>query len=57
MFGIIATKGQPLATPANWEAGDNMIVGLALATDAARVKFGEVETVLPYQRKVKAPVA
>ena len=54
---IIATKGKPLATPANWESGDDMIVGLSLDTDAAREKFGEVEVVLPYLRKVKAPSA
>jgi alkyl hydroperoxide reductase subunit AhpC len=52
---IIATKEQPLATPANWEKGDDMIVALSLDTDAARDKFGEVDVVLPYLRKVKAP--
>ncbi|MBN2758888.1 MAG: peroxidase, partial [Rhodobacteraceae bacterium] len=54
---IIATKGKPLATPADWQAGDDMIVGLSLDTDAARERFGDVEVVLPYLRKVKAPAA
>lgn len=54
---IVATKGQPLATPADWTSGEDMIVALSMDTDAARDRFGEVETILPYLRKVKAPAA
>jgi alkyl hydroperoxide reductase subunit AhpC len=52
---VRATEGQPLATPANWQKGDDMIVGLALTTDQARERFGAVEEVLPYLRKIKSP--
>lgn len=54
---IRATEGVPLATPADWQVGDDMIVGLSLTTDAARARFGEVEVILPYLRKIKAPAA
>lgn len=54
---IRATEGVPLATPADWQVGDDMIVGLSLTTDAARTRFGEVEVILPYLRKIKAPAA
>ena len=52
---IRATEGVPLATPADWQVGDDMIVGLSVDTDAARTRFGEVEVILPYLRKIKAP--
>lgn len=54
---IRATDGAPLATPANWQVGDDMIVALTLDTEAAKEKFGAVDVVLPYLRKVKAPAA
>lgn len=54
---IRATDGAPLATPADWQAGDDMIVALSLDTEAAKEKFGDVDVVLPYLRKVKAPAA
>ena len=52
---IRATEGVPLATPADWQAGDDMIVGLSVDTDTARTRFGDVEVILPYLRKIKAP--
>lgn len=51
---IRATDGAPLATPADWRPGEDMIVALSLSTEEARAKFGEVEEVLPYLRKTKA---
>jgi alkyl hydroperoxide reductase subunit AhpC len=47
---VRATDGVPLATPADWKPGEDVIVGLALNDDAARDKFGELDIKLPYLR-------
>jgi alkyl hydroperoxide reductase subunit AhpC len=52
---IRQTDGQPFATPANWQVGDDLIVALSMSTDDAKAKFGDVEVALPYLRKVKTP--
>lgn len=54
---VRATDGVPLATPADWQPGQDVIVGLALNDDAARDKFGELDIKLPYLRFAKAPKA
>ncbi len=50
-----ATYETPIATPANWELGQDVIVALSLNDEQAREKFGEIEVVLPYLRKTKMP--
>jgi alkyl hydroperoxide reductase subunit AhpC len=50
-----ATYETPIATPANWEHGQDVIVALSLNDEQAREKFGEVEVVLPYLRTTKMP--
>ena len=45
--------GKGVATPANWAVGDDVIIPVAVSDEAAREKFGEFETVLPYLRKTK----
>ncbi|MFV0359313.1 peroxiredoxin [Tropicimonas sp.] len=50
-----ATYQTPVATPANWTGGQDVIVALSLDDDAARARFGEIDTVLPYLRKAKQP--
>lgn len=52
---IQLTDGKPLATPADWIPGQDVIVGLALNDEQAKEKFGEVDIKLPYLRFVKAP--
>ncbi|GAB5500558.1 MAG: peroxiredoxin [Pseudohongiellaceae bacterium] len=52
---IQATDGAPIATPANWVPGQDVIVALGLDDDQARERFGEVEIKLPYLRFIKAP--
>ena len=52
---IQATDGVPLATPANWVPGQDVIVGLALNDDEAKAQFGEIDIKLPYLRMAKAP--
>ncbi|NDR58016.1 peroxiredoxin [Aliiruegeria sabulilitoris] len=51
-----ATSGAPIATPANWTMGQDVIISLALDDAAAKEKFGEFDAVLPYLRKTKSPV-
>lgn len=52
---VQTTDGVPLATPANWVPGQDVIVAMSLDNDAAKAKFGELNVVLPYLRTVKAP--
>lgn len=50
---VQATDGLPLATPADWKPGEDVIVGLSLDDDAARERFGEIDIKLPYLRFTK----
>ncbi|MDR5655027.1 peroxiredoxin [Ruixingdingia sedimenti] len=52
---VRATDGVPFATPADWKLGDDVIIALSVSTEDARARFGEVEVVLPYLRKMKSP--
>lgn len=49
------TANHKVATPANWEQGDDVIITAAVSNEEATEKFGEFETVLPYLRKTKQP--
>lgn len=49
------TDGVPLATPANWVPGQDVIVALALDDKAAEEKFGPLDIKLPYLRYAKDP--
>lgn len=49
----MSSKG--VATPANWQVGQDVVVPPAVSTEDAEAKFGTVNTVLPYLRMVKAP--
>jgi len=51
--GLQATFGNPIATPANWEVGQDVIVALSLNDDQAREKFGDLDIKLPYLRTAK----
>ncbi len=53
--GLQRTWQQPLATPANWTAGQDVIVALTMTTDEAKEKYGDVDVKLPYLRTVKNP--
>jgi len=52
---IQATDGAPIATPANWVPGEDVIVGLGLDDEQAKTKFGDIDIKLPYLRFTKAP--
>jgi alkyl hydroperoxide reductase subunit AhpC len=53
--GLQATYGTPIATPANWEKGQDVIAALSLDDAKAKEKFGEMRVELPYLRWVKDP--
>jgi len=49
-----ATYKMPIATPANWTIGQDVIVALSLDDVAAKAKFGSFDAKLPYLRFTKA---
>jgi alkyl hydroperoxide reductase subunit AhpC len=49
------TFNAPLATPANWTVGQDVVVALSLDNDQARAKYGEIDIKLPYLRMAKSP--
>ncbi|NUB46408.1 redoxin domain-containing protein [Fertoebacter nigrum] len=53
---VQATDGVPIATPANWVPGQDVIVALSLNNEQAEAKFGPLDIKLPYLRFAKAPV-
>ncbi|HUH36766.1 MAG TPA: peroxiredoxin [Spongiibacteraceae bacterium] len=52
---IQITDGVPIATPADWVPGQDVIVGLSLNDEQTKQKFGELDVKLPYLRYAKAP--
>src|ERR1700761_7085577 len=50
------TAKHKLATPAQWQPGEKVIVTAAVGDDEAREKFGEFEQPKPYIRIVPSPV-
>ncbi|SIQ26593.1 peroxiredoxin [Marinobacterium stanieri] len=50
-----ATYQTPIATPANWVSGQDVIVALSLNDDEAKAKFGDIDIKLPYLRTTKQP--
>ena len=49
------STGKGVATPANWEVGQDVIIPVAVNDEAAKEKFGTFEKVLPYLRYTKLP--
>ncbi len=52
---VMKTDSAPIATPANWTPGDDVIVALSVSDDDAKAKYGEVDFKLPYLRTIKDP--
>ena len=50
------THDAPIATPANWLVGQDVIVALSLDDEQARKKYGALDIRLPYLRTAKAPM-
>ena len=53
---IQLTAQHKVATPAQWQKGEDVIITPAVSDEDAKVKFGDYEVVLPYLRKTKQPV-
>ena len=52
---VQATDGVPIATPANWQPGQDVIVKTSVPTDEAQKRFGALDIRLPYLRFAKKP--
>jgi alkyl hydroperoxide reductase subunit AhpC len=52
---VQATDGVPIATPADWVPGQDVIAALSLTDAQATEKFGALDIKLPYLRYVKQP--
>ncbi|MBS1302343.1 peroxiredoxin [Loktanella sp. SALINAS62] len=49
--GLQTAAGHGVATPANWNVGDDVIIPATVSDEDAKAKFGDFTTVLPYLRK------
>ncbi|MEM9575430.1 MAG: peroxiredoxin [Pseudomonadota bacterium] len=47
--------GKGVATPANWQVGQDVVIPPTVSNEDAKAKFGEFEIVLPYLRMTKQP--
>jgi alkyl hydroperoxide reductase subunit AhpC len=54
---IQLTAKHQVATPADWQQGDDVIITGAVSNEDAIKRFGSFETILPYMRKTKQPSA
>ena len=54
---IQATDNASIATPADWQPGQDVIVGMALNDKQAEEKYGKLDIKLPYLRLAKDPSA
>ncbi|AXC48952.1 peroxiredoxin [Paracoccus suum] len=52
---VMATDGVPIATPADWQPGEDVIAALSLNDEQAEQRFGKMDSKLPYLRFVKQP--
>jgi len=53
--GLQMANGNGVATPADWNIGDDVIIPTSVSDEDAKAKFGAFETVFPYLRKTAAP--
>jgi thioredoxin-dependent peroxiredoxin len=54
---IQLTAAHPVATPVNWNPGDDCIIAPSIGEEQARERFGTFNTVKPYLRTVAQPEA
>jgi len=53
--GLQTAPKNGVATPANWEVGQDVVIPATVSDEDAKAKFGEFKTVLPYLRMTKLP--
>ena len=53
--GLQLTAREEVATPANWEVGQDVIVRTSLNDEAAEKRYGALNRKLPYLRTAKMP--
>jgi len=51
--GLQTAAKNGVATPADWQVGEDVIIPPTVSDEDAKAKFGEFDTVLPYLRKTK----
>lgn len=54
---IQLTAKHQVATPAQWQQGEDVIITPAVSNEDAKARFGDYQTVLPYLRTTKQPTA
>jgi len=54
---IQLTAKYPVATPADWQPGEDVVIAGSVSDEDATKRFGLFERVLPYLRKTKHPTA
>lgn len=52
---IQLTAKYPVATPADWKPGEDIVIAGSVSDEDAIQRFGAFETILPYIRKAKHP--
>ena len=52
---VQATDGVPIANPADWRPGEDVIAATSLTDEQAEAKFGKIDRKLPYLRFVAQP--
>jgi len=52
---IQLTAKHQVATPANWNHGEDVIITAAVSNEDAKARFGDYESMLPYLRTTKMP--
>ena len=53
--GLQTAARENVATPANWNVGDDVVIPTAINDTDAKAKYGAYNTVLPYLRMTKLP--
>ncbi|MFG6559417.1 peroxiredoxin [Sulfitobacter sp. 1A15299] len=53
--GLQTAAKNAVATPADWQVGEDVIIPATVSDEDAKAKFGAFETVLPYLRKAQLP--
>lgn len=53
--GLQTSMAKGVSMPADWHDGQDVIIPATMSDEAAKEKFGDFETVLPYLRMTKVP--